>query len=144
MVLYEPLTQKAMIDQLLKSLKDKVGGDLINKIGLNDGQANGALAAAGDSLQELVKSKGGDIAGLLGQGGGDLLGQLGQSYLGKLTGQVGLDAAKAGSVKDLVLPALMGLLSNNKDLLGTLVGKAGGLGDIAGKLGGIGKLFGKG
>ncbi len=138
-----------MIDQILNSLKDKVGGDLINKIGLNDGQANGAIEAAGNSLQDLVKSKGGDLAGLasmLGQGGGnDLLGQLGQDYLGKLTGQVGLDAAKAGSVKDLVLPALMSLLSGNKDLLSSLLGgKGGALGDIASKIGGIGKLFGKG
>lgn len=139
-----------MIDQILGSLKDKVGGDLINKIGLNDGQAKGAIDAAGSSVQDLIKGQGGDLSGVMalfsqGGGGGDLLGQLGQNYLGKLTGQVGLDSAKAGSVKDLVLPALMNLLSGNKDLLGSLLGgKAGGLGDIAGKLGGIGKLFGKG
>ncbi len=143
-----------MLDQILSSLKDKVGGDLINKIGLNDGQANGAIEAAGSSVQELLKGQGGDLGSVMslfgkGGGGGDLLAQLGQNYLGKLTGQVGLDSLKAGSVKDMVLPALIGLLGDklggNKDLLSSLIGgKAGGLGDIAGKIGGIGKLFGKG
>ena len=143
-----------MLDQIINSLKDNVTADLMNKIGLDSGQADRAVVAAGDSVQEVVKGQGSNLGGLMdlfskGPGGDDLLAQLGQNYLGKLTGQVGLDSAKANSVKDLVIPAIVTLvtdkLGGNKNLIASLLGgKAGGLGDIAGKLGGIGKLFGRG
>ncbi len=146
-----------MIDQLIDSLKDKVGGDLINKIGLAPQQADGALKAAGDTVQDVVGGKGADLSSVLNlfskdsnsASANDLLGQLGSSYLGKLTGQVGLDGATAGSVKDLVIPLLTSMLSEkiggNKDMLGSLLGGNAGnlLGDMAGKLGGLGKMFGK-
>jgi len=79
-------------------------------------------------------------------GANDLLGQLGQNYLGKLTGQVGLDAAKANSVKDLVMPVLTNLLSDkiggNAGALQGLLGNLGGGGDIADMAKGmLGKLF---
>lgn len=146
-----------MIDQLIGSLKDKVGGDLIGKLGLDPAQADSALKAAGDTVQDVVGGNGADLSSVLNlfskesnnTGANDLLGKLGSNYLGKLTGQVGLDGAKAGSVKDLVIPLLTSMLSEkiggNKEMLGSLLGgKAGGmLGDVAGKLGGLGKMFGK-
>lgn len=146
-----------MIDQLIGSLKDKVGGDLIGKIGLDPKQADGALKAAGDTVQDVVGGEGADLSSVLNlfskdsnnSGANDLLGKLGSSYLGKLTGQVGLDGSKAASVKDMVIPVLTSLLSDkiggNKEMLGSLLGgkTAGMLGGMAGKLGGLGKMFGK-
>lgn len=146
-----------MIDQLINELKDKVGGDLIGKIGLNESQADGALKAAGTSVQEVIGGQGVDLGTVLNlfskdsntPGANDLLGSLGSNFLGKLTGQVGLDAGKAGSVKDLIMPLLANMLADkiggNKDMLGSLLGGNAGnlLGDVAGKLGGLGKLFGK-
>lgn len=146
-----------MIDQLIGSLKDKVGGDLIGELGLDPAQADGALKAAGNSVEDVIGGTGADLSSVLNlfskesnnSGANDLLGKLGSNYLGKLTGQVGLDGAKAGSVKDMVIPVLMNMLSEkiggNKEMLSSLLGgKAGGmLGDMAGKLGGLGKMFGK-
>ncbi len=145
-----------MIDQIISSLKDKVGGDLLSKIGLDQSQADGAIKAAGSSVQEVIGG-GADLSSVLNlfskdgnnAGGSDLLKTLGSNYLGKLTGQVGLDASKAGSVKDLVLPLLTNMLSEkiggNKDMLGSLLGgKAKDVvGGLTGKLGGLGKMFGK-
>lgn len=144
-----------MIDQLISSLKDKVGDDLLNKVGLDQSQADGALKAAGSSVQEVVGG-GTDLSSVLNlfskegnsTGGNDLLGKLGSNYLGKLTGQLGLDAGKAASVKDLVIPLLTNMLSEkiggNKDMLGSLLGGKGKdiAGGLSGKLGGLGKMFG--
>jgi hypothetical protein len=68
------------------------------------------------------------------------------NYLGKLTGQVGLDAAKANSVKDMVIPVLTNLLSDkiggSAGALTGLLGNLGGGGDIADMAKGmLGKRF---
>ena len=150
-------TPTPMIDQLINELKGKVGGDLIGKIGLNESQADGAVKAAGASVQEVVGGKGADLGTVLNlfskdsntAGANDLMGKLGSTLMGKLTGQVGLDAGKAGSVKDLIMPLLTNMLAEkiggNKDMLGSLMGgKANDLlGSVGGKLGGLGKMFGK-
>lgn len=146
-----------MIDQLINELKGKVGGDLVGKLGLDKGQADGALQAAGSSVQEVIGGKGADLDTVLNlfskdsntTGANDLMGRLGSTFLGKLTGQVGLDVGKAGSVKDLIMPLLTNMLAEkiggNKDMLGSLMGgKANELmGSVGGKLGGLGKMFGK-
>ncbi|MCB0794830.1 MAG: hypothetical protein KDB88_08845 [Flavobacteriales bacterium] len=146
-----------MLDQIMSGLKDQVGSQLLEQIGLDQKQADGSLNAAGDSLKDVIGGGDGidlgDVLNLFSKdknstGADQLLSKLGSDYLGKLTGQVGLDAGKASSVKDLVLPALMSLLGDkvggNKDMLSSLLGGAGKnlLGDLGGKLGGIGKLFG--
>ena len=143
-----------MLDNLLPLLKDKLGSDLMNKVGLDAAKTDGALSAAASSVQEVVGGKGFDMGTVLNlfskdannSGANDLLSQLGQNYLGKLTGQVGLDAGMANSVKDMVIPAITALLSDKiggnagalQGLLGNL-GGASGMGDMA--KGMLGKLF---
>jgi len=143
-----------MLDNLLPLLKEKIGAALMNKVGLDANKTDGALNAAASSVKEVISGKGADMSTLLNlfsnasnnQGANALLSQLGQNYLGKLTGQVGLDPSKAGSVKDLVIPALTGLLSDKiggnagalQSVLGNL-GGSGGLGNVAKGL--LGKLF---
>ncbi|MCB0790843.1 MAG: hypothetical protein H6595_11830 [Flavobacteriales bacterium] len=146
-----------MLDQIINSLKEQVGGDLMQKVGLDQQQTNGAIETAGDSVKDVIGGGGGlDLGTVLNlfskeqnsSAANDLLGKLSSDYLGKLTGKLGLDAGKAASVKDLVIPALMSLLGNkvggNKDMLGSLLGDAGKglLGGLGDKLGGLGKLFG--
>ncbi len=143
-----------MLDNLLPLLKDKVGADLMNKVGLDATKTDGALNAATSTVTELLGGKGIDMGTVLNlfsnsansASANDLLGQLGQNYLGKLTGQVGLDAGKANSVKDLVMPVLTNLLSDkiggNAGALQGLLGNLGGGGDIADMAKGmLGKLF---
>lgn len=146
-----------MLDQIINSLKEQVGGDLMQKVGLDQEQTNGAIETAGDSVKDVISGGGGlDLGTVLNlfskeqnsSAANDLLGKLSSDYLGKLTGKLGLDAGKAASVKDLVIPALMSLLGNkvggNKDMLSSLLGDAGKglLGGLGDKLGGLGKLFG--
>lgn len=146
-----------MLDQIIDQLKSTIGSDLTRKLGIGAGELDGIVHAAGASVQESL-GKGfnlGSAVNLFSKeannaGANALLGQIGQSFLGKLTGQLGFDAGKAGSIKDMVLPALMSLLSEKvggkQDMLAALLdGQAKGiLGDAAAKLGGLGKLFGKG
>lgn len=143
-----------MLNELLPLLKDKVGADLMNKVGLDANKTDGALNAASSTVTELLGGKGIDMGTVLNlfskdtntAGANDLLGQLGRNYLGKLTGEVGLDAAKANSVKDLVMPVLTNLLSDkiggNAGALQGMLGNLGGGGDIADMAKGmLGKLF---
>ncbi|MFN3874797.1 MAG: hypothetical protein ACK4L7_02650 [Flavobacteriales bacterium] len=144
-----------MLDQIIGQLKNAVGQDLTGKLGIDAAKVDGILKAAGDSVKDSV-GQGLDLSAALNlfskdannAGADALLGNLGQSFLGKLTGQLGFDAAKAGSIKDMVLPALTNLLSDkvagNKDALAGLLGGKDLLGEVAGKLGGLGKLFGRG
>lgn len=146
-----------MLDQIIGQLKSTVGSDLTGKLGIDAGKVDGILKAAGASVQENL-GQGLDLGSALNlfskeannAGANALLGRMGQSFLGKLTGQLGFEAGKAGSIKDLVLPALMNLLSDKvggkQDMLASLLGgqAKGVLGEAAAKLGGLGKLFGKG
>lgn len=141
-----------MLDNIIPLLKDSIGPDLINQLGLPGDKADQAVEAAGSSVNEVIGSKGlymGSVLNLFSKdnnssGANDLLGKLGANYLGKLTGQVGLDADKATSVKDMVIPAITALLSdkiggNLGNLQGLLGGKGGSRGDTA--KGMLGKLF---
>ena len=142
------------MDQIINTLKDKVGGDLMNKLGLNKEQADGSVHAAADSVQETVQ--GGDLSSLTSlfskgpndAGANAAEGKIEQNFMSKLTGQLGLDAGKAASVKAMVMPVLMNLLQDkiggDKGMLGSLMGgKAGDmLGGAKEKLGGLGKMFG--
>lgn len=145
-----------MIENIIAQLKEKVGPDLIGKVGLDQGQVDKVLGAAGGSVKDLVGGKGVDMGSVLNlfsktannPGANDLLGRLGQDLVGKLTGQVGLDASKAGNIKDMIMPVLTDLLSekvggNAANLKGLLGGEGlAGMADQAkSKLGGLGKLF---
>lgn len=142
------------MQQIIHTLKEKVGGDLISRIGLDKTQADGAIHAAGSSVEEVVTKHSAEPSALLEMftsgdgvsGAENLLSQLDGNYMSKLTGQLGLDSGKASQVKDLVLPVLMGLLqSKGSGMLASLTGgKAEGLtGGLADKIGGLGKMFGK-
>ncbi|MFN8351284.1 MAG: hypothetical protein U0U25_07445 [Flavobacteriales bacterium] len=139
-----------MFDQILDQLKSQVGPELMQKAGLNADQTNGSLSAAADSVKEVIGGGDGfgmdDVLNLFSSAqnspkADNLLSTIGTVFQGKLTGQVGLDAGKAGAVSALVMPMLTRLLSdkiggNAANLQGLL---GGGIADMA--KGMLGKLF---
>ncbi len=147
-----------MLDDIVGALKNQVGSSLMDKIGLDQQQSDNSIGAAASSVTDLLGGGDGlDIGDALSlfskddntAGADGILGQLGDTFMGKLTGDVGLDAGKAGGVKDMVLPMLMGLMSDkiggDKNMLSGLVGGllGGGSGAASSLLGGVSKLFGK-
>ena len=143
-----------MLDQLLSTLQGQVAPQLVQQLGLNEGQAKGSIAAAGDSVKQVLGGGDGfgldDVLNLFSSaqntaGADGILDNIGKTFNQKLTGEVGLNGQQAGGVMSLVLPMLTQLLSdkgggnagNLQGLLGDL-GKGGGLADMAkGLLGGL-------
>lgn len=146
-----------MLDQILSTLKQQAGPELINKLGLNEQQANGSVNAAASSITQVIGGGDGfgldDVMNLFSDakntaGADGILNNIGSVLQGKLTGEVGLDAAKAGGVKDLLLPMITGLVGkyvggdnkNLQSLIGSFAGgNGGGMADLA--KGMLGKLF---
>ncbi len=156
-----------MFDQILSTLQKEAAPALMSKLGLNEQQASGSVSAAADSVKEVLGSGKGfgldDVLSLFSNnantsGANGILSKVGDALHGKLTNQVGLDAGKAGSVKDMVLPMITNLVSQHvggdggklgsliqgmggdaEGLLKQLGGNAGGLADAA--KGMLGKLF---
>ncbi|MEO8066153.1 MAG: hypothetical protein ABI599_00530 [Flavobacteriales bacterium] len=143
-----------MFDQILDQLKNQVGPQLMQKAGLNEQQTNGSISAAADSVKEVLGGGDGfgmdDVLNLFSSAtntanADGLLKNIGNTFQGKLTGNVGLDAGKANSVVELVMPMLTKLLSdriggsagNLQSLIGNLEG--GGIADMA--KGFLGNLF---
>ncbi|MFN6117844.1 MAG: hypothetical protein ACK46C_18480 [Flavobacteriales bacterium] len=54
-----------MLNDLLPLLKDKVGADLMNKVGLDASKTDGALNAASSTVSELLGGKCIDMGTLL-------------------------------------------------------------------------------
>lgn len=144
-----------MFDQILSTLEKEAAPALMSKLGLNQQQASGSVNAATDSVKEVLGGSDGfgmdDVMNLFSSGsntsGADgILSRVGSSMLGKLTGQVGLDAAKAGGVKEMLLPMVTDLITKHvggdgSKLQGLLGGLAGGSGLAGAAKGMLGKLF---
>ncbi|MBS1583756.1 MAG: hypothetical protein JST66_16275 [Bacteroidetes bacterium] len=143
-----------MFDQILSTLSQQATPELMSKLGLNEKQATGSVHAAADSVKQVIGGADGfgldDVLNLFSNAkntanADGILGNIGQVLSGKLTGQVGLDAAKAGGVKDMLLPMITDLVSKHvggdAGNLKQVIGGFGG-GDLAGMAKGmLGKLF---
>jgi hypothetical protein len=145
-----------MLDQILSTLQKQATPELMNKLGLDQEQANGSVNAAADSVKQVLGGSDGfgldDALSLFSSakntsGADGILGNIGNVLQGKLSSEVGLDAAKAGGVKDLLLPMITGLVTkyvggdnkNLQSLIGSFAGNGGGVADMA--KGMLGKLF---
>lgn len=139
-----------MLDQLLSGLKDQAMPELISKFGLDKQQAEGSVKAAADSVQEAISGGDGfgldDVVNLFSSakntsGADNLLNNIGGLLKGKLAGEVGLGADKAGGITDMLLPLITQLMSKDSQGLQGLLGNLGGgdLGNVAKGL--LGKLF---
>lgn len=151
-----------MLDGIVDALKDQVGSSLMEKIGLDQTQSDNSLNAAGSSVMDLLGGGDGldmgDVLNLFSKddnkpGADNVLGQLGSTFMGKLTGEVGLDSDKASGVSNMVLPLLTSMMAdkiggdknNLSGMVGGLAGNllGGGSNAASGLLGTVGKLFGK-
>lgn len=146
-----------MLDQILSTLQQQAGPELISKLGLNKEQAEGSVNAAASSITQVLGGADGfgldDVMNLFSSdkntaGADGILNNIGSVLQGKLTGEVGLDALKAGGVKDMLLPMITSLVSkyiggdnkNLQSLIGSFAGgQGGGVADLA--KGMLGKLF---
>ncbi|MBP8824776.1 MAG: hypothetical protein KBH07_14125 [Flavobacteriales bacterium] len=145
-----------MFDQILSALQHEAGPALRSKFGLDDQQVAGSLNATKDSMAQVLGGGDGfgldDVLSLFSSkanssGADGILAKLGPVLQGKLTGDVGLDPAKAGGIADMLVPLATGLIGkyvegDNNKLSGLLQGLGGGgnLGNMA--KGMLGKLFG--
>ena len=137
-----------MLDQIISTLKEKIGDEVAQRAGLDRSKADAAINEAGASLNNVAEKEGpASLMEMFSGGTAGISGLLENEYMGRLTSKLGIDHATADKVKGMVIPALMGLLqSKGGDLLGSFMGGKDGqgmAGDIAGKLGGLGKMFGK-
>jgi hypothetical protein len=144
-----------MFDQILSSLEQQAGPALMSKLGLNQQQVTNSMSAAKDSVAEVIGGGDGfgldDVLNLFSNAtntsaANGIVDKLGSVLHGKLTNQVGLDAAKAGGVKDMILPLLTDLVTKHvngdSSKLSGLLGNLGGntnIGEMAKGL--LGKLF---
>lgn len=142
-----------MLDRIISSLREQAAPELINKLGLTETQASGSIHAAADSVKQVVGGGDGigmdDLLNLFSDKANNskadgIMDNIGSLLKGKLSSDVGLDAAKASGVKDMLMPMLMQLVSkyvggDSKNLQSLLGGLAeGGLADKAkGLLGGL-------
>lgn len=140
-----------MFDQIISSLKEKAGSELMNSLGLNEQQTNGSIHAAADSAKEVLSGGDGfgmdDVMNLFSSaknssGADGIMNQIGSVLLSKLTGQVGLDSSKASGVSAMLLPMLTNMITEksggSSDMLKGLLG-GGGIGNAA--KGMLGNLF---
>lgn len=137
-----------MLDQIISTLKERIGDEVAQRTGLDRTKADAAINEAGSSLNDVAEKEGpASLMEKLSGGSAGIAGLLENDYVSKLTSKLGIEPSTAAKVKDMVIPALMGLLqSKGRDMLGSLMGGKDGqgmAGDIAGKLGGLGKMFGK-
>jgi hypothetical protein len=140
-----------MFDQILSSLQTQAAPKLMSQFGLNEKQVGGSIAAAADSVKQVLG--GGDGFGLNdalnlfsanknSSAANGILGNIGGLMQSKLTGQVGLDASKASGVTSMLLPMVTDLITKHvggdAKNLQALVGGGG----LAGKAKGLlGNLF---
>lgn len=145
-----------MFDQILQTLEKEAAPALMSKLGLDKQQASGSVNAAASSVQEVITGGDGfgmdDLTNLFSNspnstGADGILGKVGTLLQSKLTGQVGLDADKAGGVSAILIPMITDLIAKHvggdtnklSGLLGSLTGNSGGMADAA--KGMLGKLF---
>ncbi len=146
---------QTMFDQILSTLQKEATPVLMSKLGLDQDKAKMSVGAATESVKEVLGAgKGFELKDALSlfsssqnsSGAEGMLGKLGSVLQSKLTGQVGLDSAKAGGVSAMLLPMVTDLISKHvggdpSKLSGLLGGLADG-GDMSKMATGmLGKLF---
>ena len=144
-----------MLDSLLDGIKGQVASTLAEKAGLDMGQAEQAVPAAGESIKEGLMGavSDGDVSGVMSMFSGDNMQEssIFQKIAGIFTGKLGALGIGGGSaVSALALPMILnkikGAASNDagemdaSGLMGVLGGDAGGL--LGGLTGGAGGALG--
>lgn len=110
-----------MWQEIINKAKDNLTGEIRNKAGLNQEQADKSVEMAGDSTKEVLKEEAQQgnlqqIAGLFrgsnpASSGNPLVQKISNNLLGKLTSQLGLSQGAAQKVESVALPYLLNLIN---------------------------------
>jgi hypothetical protein len=147
-----------MIDDIINTVKDQIGGDLMEKFGLDTGQKDKALDITKETISDTVSKEamGGGLSGVLNlfssndndDDGNSMLESIKDALSSQFSDKLGVDKDKSGGITSMIMDKVVALFGDKLgsnfeigDLLGKLGGaKSGGIGGMLGKLGG---LFGK-
>ncbi len=147
-----------MIDDIINTVKDQIGGDLMEKFGLDTGQKDKALDITKETISDTVSKEamGGGLSGVLNlfssndndDDGNSMLESIKDALSSQFSDKLGVDKDKSGGITSMIMDKVVALFGDKLgsnfeigDLLGMLGGaKSGGIGGMLGKLGG---LFGK-
>ena len=147
-----------MIDDIINTVKDQIGGDLMEKFGLDAGQKDKALDIAKETISDTVSKEamGGGLSGIMNlfssndndNDGNSMLDSIKGALSSQFSDKLGVDTEKSGGITSMIMDKVVGMFGDKLgssfeigDLLGMIGGgKSGGIGGMLGKLGG---LFGK-
>jgi len=149
-----------MLDTLLEGMKGQVASALAEKAGMDMGQAEQAVPAAGESIKEGIMGavSGGDVSGVMSMFSGDDMqsSSIFQKIAGIFTGKLGAlgiggGAGAAALALPMILNKIKGAASGEggqmdatglMNVLGGGAGAGGIMGAVTGALGGGGDLLG--
>ena len=147
-----------MIDDIMNMLKDQVGGDLMEKFGLDSNQKDEAINITKETITEKISGEaaGGGLSGIMNlfssndndAEGNSMLENITSSLSSQFSSKLGVDSEKSGGITSMIMEKVTALFGDKLggnfeigDLMGMLGGgKSEGMGGMLGKLGG---LFGK-
>lgn len=135
-----------MIDSIIDSLKGEVVEGLTNKLGLSGTEVDKTLSSTKDAFDKTISEEAGSngletLANLFSDNensssSNGLMASLGENLISSLSSN-GFSSDKVGSIKELILPVLIKLVSEkiggNSQMLSGLLGK----GDIQDKASGF-------
>lgn len=151
-----------MWNEIISKAKDTISGEIRNKAGLDEQQANQSIEMAGDSTREVLvdEAKQGNVQSIMslfrGQNpagsGNPLANKISGSVVQKLVSQLGLSQEVAGQVEGIAVPFLLNLVNQktggtksapSASSLLSLLGGSGNVGaDVTDKIKkGLGGLF---
>lgn len=145
-----------MIDAILKTLKDQVGGQIMDKANIPADKLDDVFSVIGDSAQKEVTSQmmSGDLSSMMNLfsnssnsgGANQLQSGITNNIVSGLIKKLGLSDSVAKSISQMVVPALIGLITKKNsetpdddpsplnDIFGKVTGDKGGIGGALGSL----------
>lgn len=139
-----------MFDDIINSLKDEVGGSLMEKLGLSNEDAGKAVDIAGDTVKEVMErdSDGFGLDDILNLFSNDknnetadnLENNISTHLSQNLTEKMGLSSDMISSIKSMILPILLNLITSKLGGDGNKVNDIFGE-NIGGLIRGLGGLF---
>ena len=114
-----------MLNAILESVTNEVGGSLKTKLGLNQEQAQKAIASTGEATMEVVSNqlKGGDISNLMNlfssksnnAAANGIQDQISKLIAEKLAGTMGFSKTQIQGVISMVLPVVMNYIGKKNE-----------------------------
>lgn len=147
-----------MLDDIINNLKGELGGDLMEKFGLDSSQKDQALDITKETLSETIQKEtvGGGLSGIMNlfssndndDDGNSMLENIGSALSSQFSSKLGVDSEKSSGITSMIMEKVTSLFGDKlgsnfeiSDLLGMIGGdNKGGIGGMLGKIGG---MFGK-